>query len=62
MSELNYVVLNPVHSTFQSCPMVIDPNKCDYTFEIDIHKHFSILTDKKFYKKINIFNRSEYPE
>ena len=25
MSELNYVVLNPIHSTFQLCPMIIDP-------------------------------------
>jgi len=62
MSELNYVVLNPIHSTFQLCPMIIDPKKCNHTFEIDINKHLSILTAKKYYKKINIFDRSEYPE
>lgn len=62
MSELKYVVLNPIHSTFKVYPVVIDPMKCDYTFEIDINKHLPILTARKYYKKINIFDRSEYPE
>lgn len=62
MNELKYVVLNPIHSTFQICPMIIDPNKCDNDFEIDIKKHLSVLTAKKYYKKINIFNRLEYPK
>ena len=62
MIELKYIVLNPIHSTFKVCPVVIDPLKCDNTFKIDIHKHLPILTAKKYYKKINIFDRSEYPE
>lgn len=55
MKDIKYVVLNPVHSTFKKCPIVIDPLKCNYNFKIDIKKHFSILTAQKFYKTINIF-------
>ena len=62
MKDIKYVVLNPVHSTFKKCPIVIDSLKCNYIFKIDIKKHFSILTAQKFYKTINIFDRSEYPE
>ena len=60
--NLNYVVLNPVHSTFKVCPMIIDPIKCDHTFPINIYKHLPILTAKKLHKKINIYDRDEYPK
>jgi hypothetical protein len=60
--ELRYVVLNPIHTTFKNCPMIIDEKKCNNNFTIHIHKHLSILTAKKFYRKINIYNRDEYPE
>jgi len=60
--NLNYIVLNPIHSTFKICPMIIDKKKCNHNFKINIYKHLSILTAKKFDKKINIYNRKEYPE
>ena len=60
--DLKYVVLNPLHYTFKSCPMVIDKKKCNNNFRINIHKHLPILTARKFDKKINIYNRNEYPE
>ena len=60
--KLDYIVFNPIHNTYKICPMVIDPMKCDNNFEIDIDKHLSILTAKKYYRNIyNIFNRKEYP-
>ena len=46
-----YLVLNPIH-----------PEKRVYTFPINIYKHLSILTAKKLYRKINIYDRNEYPK
>ena len=44
-----YLMLNPIHNCFYYPPMIIDPNKCDNNFKIDIYKHLSILTAVKYY-------------
>ena len=67
VNDKNYFFIPPSNKNDLSTSLPSDFHKaksfefiCDV--EIDINKHLSILTAKKYYKKINIFDRSEYPE